>query len=129
VWGAECSKLEAVNDYVMRVRAQPVRDAENCTAHGQHGGMIHIDPIDFARRCGSNTNSQRHFPNATRESFTRGAVELLGIVHTINGPRVGGHDNRACDNGAREGAPSYFIDTSQQRSVFGAQVALNGSPA
>jgi hypothetical protein len=38
------------------------------------------------------------------------------------------HDDGACDNGAREGAPSDFIDTGEQWTMRGAQLALDPAP-
>src|SRR3712207_6870901 len=43
--------------------------------------------------------------DASGELFALLAIELLGVIDAANGARVGTHDDRASDDGAREGAP------------------------
>ena len=50
-----------------------------------------------------------------RHALTLGPGELLGVVDAADGAHVGGHDHGACDDGAREGAPSDFVDPGEKR--------------
>src|SRR5438034_11457777 len=53
----------------------------------------------------------------------------LGVVHSRYCTSVGWHYHRAGDDGSRNRASAYFVDTGQERTLFSAEVALNGCPA
>ena len=56
------------------------------------------------------------------------ARELLRVVDAGNGAHVGRHDHGTCDNGARERAPSDFIDSGDQRPSGLAKLSLDRLP-
>ena len=64
----------------------------------------------------------------TDKALTLGGGELLGVVHAGDGAHVGRHDDGTCDDGARERAPSDFIDSGDQRPDGFAELALDRLP-
>ena len=84
--------------------------------HGQDGGVVDVEPIDLANRCGADADAERPIMNARRQLLTLGARELLRVVHSANRASVRRHHDRACDDGARKGAPSDFVDSGEERT-------------
>lgn len=54
--------------------------------------------------------------------------QLLGIIHPRDRALVGRHDDGTSDDGAREGAPSHFIDSGEQRSELRPKRPLDPAP-
>ena len=69
------------------------------------------------------------FLDALRQLLALRAEERLRVVDAADGARVGGHDDGACDDGARERAPSDFIDSGEKGTARGAQFLLECAPA
>ena len=111
VLDAERADGIAVHEHVIRRDAKPPQGA----AHGEHGGVVDVDAVDLPHRRGPHGHAERTFPDARRHALTLGPGELLGVVDAADGAHVGGHDHGACDDGAREGAPSDFVDPGEKR--------------
>jgi hypothetical protein len=78
---------------------------------------------------GAEADGERTFANAPCELLALRALELLRVVHATDGACVGSHHHRACDDGARQGAPSDFIDPGDEWTARSAQVLLERAPA
>jgi hypothetical protein len=132
---AQRAQRQAIKDDVMdrgvrppgRERAGTVGDRP---LHGQHGRVMDIERVDFTRGGGPETKRYGSVPNGLRQSNARRGIESLGVVHADNGASVNGkrHDDGACDNGARERAPSDFIDSGKERAIRRTQGALDPAP-
>ncbi len=90
--------------------------------------MVDVDPVDLARRRGTQPDRERPQTDHRRETPPLLWAQLLGVVHARNRPLVRRHDHGARDNGAREGAPSHFIHSRQQRSELGPKGPLDPAP-
>src|ERR671923_269836 len=55
--------------------------------------------------------------------------ELLGVVDAGHRAPFRRHDHGTSDNGAREGAPSDFVDSGDQRTMLCAEITLDRAPA
>lgn len=119
----------AIDQDMIRRDAESLSNAIERASHREDRGMIDVDAIDFARGGSTESHGLRLRENQHRESFARGRVELLGIVHASNGSAIVRHDDRACDNGAREGAPSNFINSGEQRPELCPGRPLDRAPA
>ena len=112
VLDAERADRLAVDEHVVGRDREPRERA----AHREHRGVIDVDAVDLAHR----RRAERHAEARSRiapASLSRSARrELLGVVDAADGARVGRHDDGACDDGAREGAPSDFIDSGDERA-------------
>ena len=120
----ERGKRVAVDQHVIGADRQPLERA----LHGQHGGVIDVEPVHLVDRRGPDTEGEGMSPDLEGEPAANGARELLRVVDPRDGAFDGRHDDRACDDGARERAPSDFIDAGDQCRLACAQVALDGAP-
>ena len=107
---------------------RPLRQAAEGSTDGAGARVIDVVRIDLAHRGGSHADGDRRFPDLASQSNPIGFGHALGVIDAGNGAAVGGHDDGACDDGAREGAPSNLIDSGEQRTMRGAQLALDTAP-
>ena len=114
-----------VDHHVMRRHGQP----PDRTPDREHRRMINVDPIDLAHGGGAEADRQGTLADAPRELLALRTVELLRVVDATDGARVGRHHDGACDDGAREGAPSDFIDPREEWTARSAQILLERAPA
>ena len=105
------------------------RETADRPSDGEDGGVIDVDPVDLSHGCRADPDPERALADPARERLALATVELLGVVDTADGARVGGHHDGTCDDGARQGAPSDLIDPGEQRTARLAQIPLERAPA
>jgi hypothetical protein len=74
-----------------------------------------VEGVDFSNGRGSDGQRERALSNAHAELLALLAGEPLRIIHAAKSGNARRHDDGRCDDGAREGAPSDFIDTGDQQ--------------
>src|SRR5260221_14727 len=125
VLDAEGADAVSVDDHVIRCHGQPL----NRAAHGEHRRMVDVQPVDLTHAGSANRERETAFTNADGELVAHRRGKRLRVVHSADGLRIRRHDERTCDDGARERAPSDFIDTREKRPAGVAQLALDPAPA
>src|SRR4051812_37788293 len=91
--------------------------------------MIDVDAIDLANGRRANAHAHGGLEDPRREALPLGGVEPFGIIDATDRPLIGRHDDGTCDDGARERAPSDFIDPSDEWSHLSAELPFEGPPA
>ena len=122
---AQTADRIAVDDDVVRREGQVRQRA----AHRQDGGVIDVDGVDLVDRCRADADREGAVADAHGEALAEVARQALGVIDAADGAGVGRHDDGACDDGARERAPSDFIDPGEQRSARLPERLLDAAPA
>ena len=117
-------RLPIYEKEVVRVPQAGRRPADR---HGRGAqDIVALDFLDARRRYGI---GERAGPDQRCQALPFGCGQLFGVGNTRDGPLVGRHHNGTNDDGARQGAPSDFIYSSDVPIPLGPQVALDCAPA
>ena len=108
---------------------RPDLEAVQRAPHGKNARLIDVDAIDLAHRGGAKRERDRALADLDGEADALIGRQSLGVVHSGDGARFGGHYHGAGDDGSRDRASAYFVDTGEERALLDAQVALDGRPA
>ena len=113
VLDAERPDRLAVDEHVVR----PLGEAGERAPHGEHRRVIDVEAVDLAYGGGADAEIQTARSRILIASLSRSARRERFESSTPRMARSpGGMMHGARDNGAREGAPSHFIDTGDQRT-------------
>jgi hypothetical protein len=104
-------------------------EAGDGAAHRQDGGVVDVDRVDLPDRGGAESDRQGALADPRGEALAQLGGQRLGVVDSANRPGVRWHDHRACDDGARERAPSDFIHSGEERSPGAPKLLLDPAPA
>src|SRR5206468_1455728 len=96
--------------------------------HREHARLQDVEAIDLAYRRGADADSDRIRENFSDDLLAFFLGELLRVVDARHRATLRRHHNGTCDNGAREGTPSNFIDSSDQRTMLDAEITLDRAP-
>src|SRR5512134_1227528 len=97
-----------------------LRKAADRASNGTAAGVVDVVRVDLAHRRGPDADGDGRLADLARQALPVRLGDTLRVVDTGDGPAIGRHDDGTCDDGAREGAPSNFIDSGEQRTMRGA---------
>jgi hypothetical protein len=98
------------------------------SADRQSAGVIDVEAIDLSNRSRTEPDADGSRDNLDSQVSSLGSANGLGVSDPVDGGCIRVHDDGACDNGARERAPSDFIHSSEKEAASGAKFTLHGAP-
>jgi len=107
---------ETVDQYVIWNDTQLADGATN----RESARVVDVQPIDLANGSGAKSNTDRAGDDLGGQLATFSSAHGFGIRDTVDRSCIGIHYDSACDNGARERAPSDFVNSSQKEPASGA---------
>src|ERR1051325_2796182 len=121
----ERPRFASVYHDVIRCQLQ----ASNRTPHRKYAGLENVVSVDLPNRRGSDTDGESVCDDLAHQLLTLFRGELLRVIDASHRSALGGHDHRTSDNGAREGAPSNFIYSGNERPMLRAEITFDRAPA
>ena len=121
---AQRANRETVDHDVIGRHGKAHDGASNC----EHRRVIDVVAVDFTHTRRADRERKGTFADAHRQPFPLTRPKPLRIIDAADRLRVARHDDSACDDGARKGAPSDLIHTGEQGSPAATQLTLDGAP-